>query len=129
MNYIEKVWIRADEFQLDLTRIDDTDEWQTFLPPDTVDGHYVATIYAKASNGKIGIWHGILYMCNGISHLHIEEENFTWWLLPPTNLKLTLLRQVDKFGYELLPTREIFFDLQLPRYELILLEECEYHGS
>lgn len=128
MNYIKRVWGHADNFELSLTQVGDTDEWQTFMPPDLVDGWYATVLYAEASNGKIGTWHGILYVTNGISHLHIIEEKFTWWLVPPTSLKL-ILRQTDKFGYQLLAQREIKFEIQPPRCELILQEECEYHGS
>lgn len=128
MVYIKRVWGHADNQEINLTKIDNTDEWQAFLPPDLVDGWYATILYAEASNGKIGTWHGILYVANGISHLHIQEENFTWWLLPQTSLKL-ILRQTDRFGYELLPNREITFEAQPPRCELILQEECEYHGS
>lgn len=108
--YINKVYGWADDIYFILKKTNNKDEWQAFLPPDLVDGWYATTLYAEASNGRVGIWHGILYMCNGISHLHIEEENFTWWLLPQTNLKL-IPRQTDRFGYELVPNREFFFDL------------------
>ena len=128
MTYIKRVWGYTDNIKRELTRIDDTDEWQVLLPPDMVDGWYATILYAEASNGKIGTWHGILYVSNGISHLHIQEEKFIWWLLPQTSLKLTL-RQADGFSYELLPNREITFETQPPRCELILQEECEYHGS
>lgn len=128
MVYVRRVWGYADGIEINLKKTDVEDEWQTTLPPDLVDGWYATVLYAEASTGKIGVWHGILYVANGISHLHIKEEKFTWWFLPPTNLKL-ILRQTDRFGYELLNQKEIEFETRPPRCELILQEECEYHGS
>ena len=127
MEYIERVWGSVDNYQIVLEQ-NNNKEWETVIDADLVDGWYATILYARSNSGKIGTWHGILYVANGISHLHIQEEKFAWWLLPQTKLKL-ILRQTDRFGYELLPNQEITFEAQSPRCELILQEECEYHGS
>ena len=105
--YIKRVWGQADNFDIVLTQIS-KDEWQTTLPPDLIDGWYAVLLYAEDSKNRIGTWHGILYVANGFSHLHIQKEKFTWWLLPQKQLK---------------------FDLKPSRFEIILKKECEYHGA
>ena len=106
-NKIEYVWGNADNFDLVLTQ-SEKDEWYAEIPLDLSDGWYAVVLHAQDTKNKIGTWHGVLYVANGFSHLHINEEKFTWWLLSQTNLKLTP---------------------RAPRCELILQEECEYHGS
>ena len=106
MNNIEKVWGLADSFELDFSYVNDN-WWQVSLPPDTVDGWYAVVLYAKTYSGSIGIWHGILYVSDGFADLHLNEEKFTFSLMPETQLKLELL----------------------PDIQLELVKQCEYHGA
>lgn len=107
INKIERVWGVADQYELDFIKTV-SDEWQALLPLDFSDGWYAAILYAEDAKGKIGTWHGILYVCDGISHLHITEERFSFWLLPE---------------------RQTIINLRPERFELVLRKECDYHGS
>lgn len=108
MNKIIGIYGEADEFKLEFTQVKNG-EWTVSIPIDTEDGRYVTNIYAVDSNDKIvARWIGILYVSNGISHLHILEENFSFWLLPE---------------------RKTLIELKPQRFEIILKKECDYHGS
>ena len=107
VNKIERVWGVADQHDLELTKTIEN-EWQTSLPLDLSDGWYATILYAEDTKGKIGSWHGILYVADGFSHLHITEEKFSFWLLPE---------------------RQTIINLKPERFELVLRKECDYHGS
>ena len=108
---ILRVWGQADGIELKFVKIKDG-EWDsspTPIPIDYEDGQYVVTLYAEDSDKRVSTWNGILYITNGFSHLHIKEENFVFWLLP------------EKNNYTL--------QLKPQHFELILKEECDYHGT
>lgn len=108
INKIERVWGIADQHELNNFIKTKNGEWQASLPLDFSDGWYATILYAEDTKGKIGTWHGILYVCDGISHLHITEERFSFWLLPE---------------------RQTIINLKPERFELVLRKECDYHGS
>ena len=108
INKIERVWGMADQHKLNNFIKTENGEWQASLPLDLSDGWYATILYAEDTKGKIGTWHGILYVCDGISHLHITEERFSFWLLPE---------------------RQTIINLRPERFELVLRKECDYHGS
>ena len=83
-------------------------QWQTVIDLDLDDGCYATIIWAETLSGKTGVWHGILYVADGFSHLRITEERFSFWLLPE---------------------RQILSNLKPERFQIVLKKECEYHGS
>lgn len=104
---IKSVIGRFDGIEYILTQTSDG-QWQTAIDIDLSDGCYATVIKAETYSGKIGFWHGILYVANGFSHLHITEEKMSLWLLPEKQLIAGLLPE---------------------RFELVLKKECDYHGS
>lgn len=77
---IVRVWGTADSIPIELHKLNG--RWVCDLPPDFVDGQYAVQLSAQKANGKIGVWTGILYVCDGIACLHLKPEKYTLWLCP-----------------------------------------------
>lgn len=78
---ITRVWGEADGFSLEFSR-NGSGGWEATVLPDLEDGQYAVQLYALNDIGAIGIYTGMLYLCDGLSCLHIFDERIRFALLP-----------------------------------------------
>ena len=102
---IVRCWGEADSFSLEFTQGADG-KWRANVVPDFEDGQYAVQLFAMNDIGAIGIYTGMLYMYDGTTCLHINDEPVHFVLLP-----------------ELITT-----DVLPERVKLELLQECPVHG-
>ena len=67
---IERVWGKADNFEIEFRAVDGNWEF-VGLPPDLEDGQYAVELHATKDSGVTGSWAGILYMMQGVATLCI----------------------------------------------------------
>lgn len=72
---VERVWGRADNFDIEFTHKGGT-RWEASVPPDTKDGQYACEIWAINEFGKIAYWTGELYMCSGVCCLKVSAKPY-----------------------------------------------------
>ena len=79
---IVRVWGTADQFDLEFYRTEGN-QWAAPVVIDFDDGQYAVQIFAQNEWGGIGVYAGVLYLCDGASCLHIIRARFTPVILPP----------------------------------------------
>lgn len=117
---IIRVWGRADEFELEFVPSPEGN-WRANIPADLSDGQYAVEIHAYNNFDESTYWTGILYMCRGISCMHLDISDITFWL-KSTRLKCCLSEE-HRVNIILLK-REITMKLVDERTVMIIKKGC-----
>ena len=120
---VVRVWGTADQFDLEFYRTEGN-QWAAPVVTDFDDGQYAVKIFAQNEWGGIGIYTGMLYLCDGISCLHIFRTRFTPMILPP---KLNVEDIGENICTIMSPDR-LDVVLRDSSYNTILVKECDIHG-
>ena len=79
---IIRLWGTADKFEIEFTKNTSTGRWDVSIPADLEDGHYVVELYAMNEFSEVGYWTGVLFMVQGIPHIHIKPPKYIIWRCP-----------------------------------------------
>lgn len=120
---IVRVWGTADQFDLEFYRTEGN-QWAAPVITDFDDGQYAVQIFAQNEWGGIGVYTGMLYLCDGISCLHIFRTRFMPMILPP---KLNV-GDVGENIYATMFSDRLDVFLRDGLYNTILIKECDIHG-
>lgn len=85
---IIRLWGTADQFDIEFKKNNYTGRWDTTIPADLEDGHYVVELYAMNKFGEVGYWTGVLFMLQGRPHIHIQPPRYVIWSKPESSISL-----------------------------------------
>ena len=85
---IVRLWGTADKFDIEFDKNTVTGLWETQIPADLEDGHYVVELYAMNEYGETGYWTGVLFMLQGRPYIDIKPPKYIIWCRTESSLTL-----------------------------------------
>lgn len=120
---IVRVWGTADQFDLEFYRTEGN-QWAAPVIIDFDDGQYAVQIFAQNEWGGIGVYAGVLYLCDGASCLHIIRTRFTPIILPS---KFNIEDIEESIRMTMCPDK-LDVVLRDDLFKIALVKECDTHG-
>lgn len=120
---VVRVWGTADQFDLEFYRTEGN-QWAAPVVTDLDDGQYAVQIFAQNEWGGIGVYTGVLYLCDGASCLHIVRTRFMPVILPS---KISV-EDIKENSYSIICSNKPDVVLLDDLLKIILVKECDIHG-
>lgn len=115
---IIRLWGTADNFDIEFDRDTVTGLWETQIPADLEDGHYVVELFAMNEYGETGYWTGVLFMLQGRPHIHIQPPRYVIWCRSESSIEMLphtwSISEQKKSSVNLLP----------PNLSISLIKRC-----